>query len=271
MTLRAQDQSVPEIGVVQEVENDELLGEIGFRVLVEGTPKLLSPREVSEEAFAARLPELTALEVPLYACNLFIPADLKVVGPEVDEEAVLAYVDTVLERAQRMGLTLITWGSGGSRSVPEGFERDTARQQFIAMAGKVAEVAARYDMILALENLNSTECNFITTLAEALSVVKAVDHPHFRLCVDIYHMLKEGESAESIAGSKDYAVYCEVAEREGRAPPGFHGDDFTPYFTALKQEGYTGKVVIECRWRDLEQQGPAALAYLTRQLQIAFE
>ena len=64
----------------------------------------------------------------------------------------------------------------------------------------MAAVAAKYDVILALENLNSTECNFINTLSEALAVVKAVDHPNFRLCVDIYHMLKENESPAAIAG-----------------------------------------------------------------------
>ncbi len=254
----------PQIGVVREMDQASILKPMGYQYLLESTRRILSPRNVTDEQFEALLPTIKQLPVPMYGCNLFIPGDLKVVGPEVDEAAVLAYVDTVLQRAQRAGLTLITWGSGGSRSVPEGFSQTTATAQFIYMAKRVAEVAAQYDMILALENLNSTECNFITTLAEALAVVKAVDHPNLRLCVDVYHMLKEGEPAASIAGSKGYAVYCEVAEKEARTPPGVQGDDFTPYIEALKQEDYSGNIVIEARWDDLAEQGPAAYQHASR-------
>ena len=269
LTLPAQ--SVPEIGVVQEVENDSLLHAAGFQLLVESTPTLLSPRTVTEEQFQHSLATLRSLRVPVYACNLFLPGDLKVVGPAIDEVTVLGYVDTVLRRAHEAGLTLITWGSSGSRRVPEGFDRARAQVQFITMAGKVARIAARYDILLALENLNRTEANFINTVPEALDIVKAVDHPNFRLCVDIYHMLVDGDPASDITGVGDYAVYCELAEGKGRTPPGVQGVDFTPYLAALKQEGYTGKVVVECRWEDLAEQGAEAYGALLAQVRAVFK
>jgi sugar phosphate isomerase/epimerase len=261
----------PEIGTVQNIENDSLLQLAGFSCLVESSSKLLSPRNVTDEQFLANVQRIKKLRVPLYACNLFIPGDLKVVGPKVDEKAILAYVEVVLQRAKAADIKLITWGSGGSRGVPEGFDRAKAKEQFIYMAKKVAAVAAKYDVILALENLNKTECNFINALTEALDIVKAVDHKNFRLCVDIYHMLKDGDSPASIKGTKKYAVYCEVAEKEGRTPPGVHGDDFTPYFAALKQEGYNGKIVIECRWENLEKQGATAYQVLRKQIDAAYK
>ena len=272
LSLHAQQKvATPQIGVVQDLANDSLLQTLHFKYLVESTSKILSPREVTDQQFRERLTAIKKLPVPLYGCNLFIPGDLKVVGDEVDEQAVLEYVDVVLQRAQAAGLTLITWGSGGSRGVPEGFSRLTATAQFIYMAKKVASVAAKYDIILALENLNSTECNFINTVGEALAVVKAVDHTNFRLCVDIYHMLKDNESPDAIAGSKGYVVYCEVAEKEGRTPPGVQGDDFTPYLEALKKEDYTGNIVIECRWDDLEQQGASAYQELREQIDAVYQ
>ncbi|MCP9237793.1 sugar phosphate isomerase/epimerase [Lewinella sp. JB7] len=262
----AQMVTVPEVGIVNDLENDSLLAAMGYVGLTEATPKILSPRTVSDAEFDRLLPRIKSLKLPLYACNIFIPRELKVVGPKVDEAAVLEYVDVVFRRARAAGLTLITWGSGGSRQVPEGFSRLTATAQFIYMAGRVAEVAAKYDILLALENLNSTECNFITSLPEALAVVRAVDHPNFRLCVDLYHMLMENEPAEVIAGTGPYAIYCEIAEREDRTPPGVHGDDFRPYFEQLKAEGYQGKIMIEARWKDLREQGPEALRILRAQL-----
>lgn len=272
--LSAQSQkkiTTPEIGTVENIENDSMLQISGFRCMVESTSKLLSPRNVSDQQFQVNVQTIKRLRVPLYACNLFIPGDLKVVGPNVHEKAVLEYVEIVLQRAQAAGIELITWGSGGSRGVPAGFDRAKAKEQFIYMAKKVAAVAAKYDVMLALENLNSTECNFINTLTEALDVVKSVDHKNFRLCIDIYHMLKEDESPASIKGTKKYAVYCEIAEKEGRTPPGVHGDDFIPYLTALKKEGYKGKIVIECRWENLNKQGAAAYQILRKQIDEAYK
>lgn len=55
----------------------------------------------------------------------------------MDEAAVLAYVEVVLLRARAAGITLITWGSGGSRSVPAGYSETTATAEFIYMARRL--------------------------------------------------------------------------------------------------------------------------------------
>jgi sugar phosphate isomerase/epimerase len=257
-------------GVVTDMENDSALQAQGYKYVVESTSKLLSPKNVSDEQFNRHLQQIRNLRTPLIACNLFIPGELKVVGPKVDEAAILAYVETVFRRAQLAGLSMIIWGSGGSRGVPEGFNRMDAKAQFISMAKKIGAVAARYNIIVALESLNSTECNFINTVKEATEIVKSVDHPNIRLCVDIYHMLKEGEGPESILGANGFVVYCELAEKDGRTPPGVHGQDFKPYFQALKNIGYSGIFTIEARWENLTTQGQKAFEELNRQLAAVY-
>jgi sugar phosphate isomerase/epimerase len=271
LSLQAQKLKTPEIGVVENIENDSILHVFGYKYLVESTAKILSPRNFSDQQFNSNLERIKKLRIPLFACNIFIPGDLKVVGPDVDEKAVLSYVEIVFQRAKTTGLKMIIWGSGGSRGVPDGFDRVKAKAQFISMGKKIAALAQKYNITLALESLNSTECNFINTLKEALEIVKAIDHKNLRLCMDIYHMLKEGESADVIAETKGYLVYCEVAEKEGRTPPGVHGEDFSSYFTALKNIGYTGKIVLECRWNNLNAQGSSAYQELHRQIDKAYK
>ncbi len=256
----------PEIGVVQNLENDSLLQAYGYRYLIESISKIISPKKVSEEQFRQYAQKIKKLRIPLYACNIFIPGELKVVGPAVNEKAVLSYVDSVFQRCQAAGVKMIIWGSGGSRRVPEGFDPTKAKEQFVSIAKKISELANNYKITFALENLNSTETNFITTVEEALDVVKKVDRDNFRLCVDIYHMLKEGESAATIEKTSKYLIYCEIAERESRTPPGVKGDDFRPYIAALKKIGYKGKIVIECRWENVATQGAAAYQYLRKQI-----
>jgi len=268
--IEAQNAKSPTIGIVQNIENDSLLQRYGYRYLVESVGKLISPRTVTDEQFQANVLKIKNLRVPMYAFNIFIPGELKIVGPEVNESAVLTYVDKVFQRCKSAGVSRIIWGSGGSRRVPDGFDHTKAKEQFVSIAKKIAAKASQYNITLALENLNSTETNFITTVEEALDIVKRVDHKNLRLCVDIYHMLKEGESPSSILKAKGYVIYCEVAEKEGRTPPGVQGDDFRPYFTALKQVGYHDKIMIECRWENVAAQGQIAFQKLQTQIQDVY-
>ena len=256
----------PEVGVVQDYENDSLLHASGYRYLIESTAKCFSPLKVTDQQFQEKLSSIKKLRTPIFAVNLFIPGELKVVGPTVDEAAILAYTEKVLQRCKTADVKMITWGSGGSRRLPDGFDPLKAKEQFINIARKVAAQAAQYNIMLALENLNSTEANFITTLHEALDVVKKVDHPNFRLCADIYHMLKENEDPAIIEKGKGYIVHCEIAEKEKRTPPGTKGDDFRPYLKALKKIKYKGKIILECRWENLAVQAPLAYQELQKQL-----
>jgi sugar phosphate isomerase/epimerase len=165
---------------------------------------------------------------------------------------------------------MVIWGSGGARRVPDGYDKVKAREQFVAVARKVAVVAKEYRIRLALENLNSTETNFINTVDDALKIVKDVNHPNFRLCVDIYHMLMENEPPAIIERTGDYLIHCDIAEREGRAAPGVHGQDFTPYLRALKKARYHQLIVLECRWNKVETEISQGRTELLRQLEIAY-
>jgi sugar phosphate isomerase/epimerase len=268
----AQKNSIkPEIGIAEHLENDSLITANGYRYLVESISKLFSPLNVSDDQFRANLEKLQKLKTPMYAGYLFIPGELKLVGPEINEAKVLEYVTIVFQRCQKAGVNLITWGSGGARRVPDGFDKIKAKEQFISIAKKIAAIAGRYKIVLALENLNSTETNFINTLSEAIDIVNKVDHPNFKLCVDIYHMLKENESPSVIAQARKIAVHCDIAEKENRTPPGVAGQDFKEYLAALRKIGYNGKIIIESRWENLGTQAGPARNYLQNQIDEVYK
>lgn len=262
--------NLPEIGIAQPVESDSLVTAMGYRYLVATVNNAFLPDKISESEFGARAQYIKQLKTKLYAVNVFIPGNIKLVGPEVNESTILTYVETVFQKAKAADVNMIVWGSGGARKIPNGFDKAKAKDQFIDIARKVAVIAKKYKITLALENLNSTETNFINTLAEALDVVKKVDHPNFRLCADIYHMLKEGESASVIEQTDPYLVHCDLAEKENRAAPGVNKEDFVPYLKALKKVNYKGKIILECSWKDLSQQGKPALEYVQQQLKEAY-
>lgn len=260
----------PELGIVMDNSRDSLLYASGYRYIVENVVKYFSPLTVDDATFAKNLATFSAMKTKIYALNIFMPGDMKLVGPDVNEAAIVDYARGVFARCQRAGIDLIIWGSGGARRVPEGFDAAKARQQFIAVARKVSVVAKEYHIRLALENLNSTETNFINTVDEALRVVKEVNHPNFRLCVDIYHMLMENEPPAIIERTRDYLIHCDIAEREGRTAPGVHGQDFTPYLRALKKVRYRKLIVLECRWNNVESEVQQGRTELLRQIEIVY-
>lgn len=255
----------PKIGIATQLSNDSTLARSGYAFIVETVGNTVSPK-ITDADFEERLTVIKNLKTPVYALNIFIPGELKLVGPEVNETALLAHTQKVFERCKRAGIKLIVWGSGGARRMPEGYSKPKAIQEFVKIALKISEQAAQYDITLALENLNTQETNFINTVAEALQIVKQVNHKNFRLCADIYHMLRENEPASVLLQTKGYLVHCDVAEKENRTPPGTAGDDFTPYLKALKQIGYSGAIVLECRWNNLVIEAGPARVFLQQQI-----
>lgn len=70
---------------------------------------------------------------------------------------------------------------------------------------------------------------------------------------------------ETIRAGGDLLVHLHIAEKTKRTPPGTAGDDFTPYFRALKEIGYDGLLSIECRWDDMAGQLSRAVRTLNEQ------
>jgi sugar phosphate isomerase/epimerase len=257
----------PVIGVISSVTKDSVMYASGIRYIEESVGNTFSPRKVSEEQFQEKLKRIQQAKVKVVAANSFLPGTLKLVGDDINEKAILGYVDTVMRRCKQAGVEIIVLGSGDARKLPPGYDSVKASKQFISIVRKMAKVAAKYDRTIAIENLNSTETNFVLSLAEALRYVKAVNHPNFRLTADIYHMLMENESAESILAAKGYLVHSHIAEKIERAYPGKRNVDFRPYFAAMKQIGYTGVITMECRWWNFDQELAGAKRYLDEQLE----
>lgn len=262
-------QKIPEIGIATQISNDSIVYQAGYKFIGEGVARMISPR-LSEIDFQKNKKKVQDAKCGVYMCNVFFPSDIKIAGKDVDEAKVLSYSEGVFKRASILGVEAVVLGSGGARKIEEDVDRENAIADFISLGRKMAVLAQKNNVKIFLENLNSTETNFMTTLTDAAEVVRAIDHPNFRLNVDIYHMLKENESPNSILNAGDVIAYVEVAEKEGRTRPGVNNENFIPYFKALKQIGYQGEIFIESRWTDLATEASIAKNYLEIQLKKAY-
>jgi sugar phosphate isomerase/epimerase len=161
-------------------------------------------------------------------------------------------------------------GSGGPRRLPEGYDMTKAKTDFIVLCKKLAAVAGKYGIMIALESLQSSETNFLNTVKSAAEIVRGVNHPNFRLNADIFHMMRENESPQSIIDAADLLGHCEIAEKQTRSMPGLMGDDFKPYLRALRKANYKGHIFIEASSTNPVNDIPQAYKYLSLQLEEVY-
>lgn len=261
--------SIPRLGIVAPIEQDSLIYASGFRMFGESVGKMLAP-SLTEEEFQHNVARIKKAKSTLLLCNIFFPGRIKIAGPDVNESLVLGYADTVLSRAKKAGLRFIVLGSGGARRIPDGYDSKKAQADFAILCRKLAIVAQKYNIMIALESLEATETNFLITLTSAAEVVRAVDHPNFKLNADIFHMMREGEGPQSIVNAADILVYCEIAEKQKRSFPGVQGDDFKPYLRALRKANYKGHIFIEGNTSNPGKDMPLSFKFLTRQLEEVY-
>lgn len=266
----AQKKGMPSLGVCTSYENDSVLAAAGFQYIEESARRLLAPM-VDEATYQKQLRQVRSMKLSVPVCNLFLPNTIRLIGPEANEKVILGYVDSLMQRAKDAGVAVIVLGSSGSRRLTEGMDREQSIKEMISIVRKMAVVAGKYGRIIAMENLNTTEDNFITTLSMATDIAAKVDHPNFRITADIYHMLKEAEDPASIVKAAPYLVHCHIAERDARTAPGKMKDNFVPYFKALKQIGYKGRISVECRWESMKAEAKPAHEYLVAQLETAYK
>lgn len=247
----------PLMGVCTGLNNREIAEKAGCEFIEEGVSRFLVP-DKTEAEFDALLGKLSENKLKVLSCNGFIPATLRLTGPELNHKEALVWAETALRRAGRAGVNYIVFGSGGARKIPEGFGREEARDQFVSLCKAMGPMAKKAGVTIVIEPLNRTETNFINSVLEGADIVKRVNHPNIRLLADIYHMMRESEGPESILEAGKWLRHCHIAEKETRSAPGVKGDDFTPYFAALSKIGYRGAISIESGWKDFGAEiGPA--------------
>lgn len=257
----------PEYAVCTNVANYPLVKSTGYNY-VESNVAYLMP-DKSDTEFQVHLDEIKNSNARIISCTSFIPGSLPLTGTETKRDEALVWADSALRRAGMAKIPYIVFGSGKARDVPENFSKKQATEQFISFCKQIAPLAEKYDVTIVIEPLNRSETNLINSLEEGAAIVEAVGHPNVQLLCDIYHMMREDEPASEIVKYGRYIRHCHIAERAERSSPGTKGDDFRPYFSALKEIGYKGCISIECRWQDFNNEIKPALTYMQEQWAVS--
>jgi len=114
---------------------------------------------------------------------------------------------------------------------------------------RVARLGEQHDVTFVLENLNTAVDHPGVPFARAedcLRLVQAVDSPHLRLMLDLYHaQIGEGNLIGLCRRALPWIGEIQVADVPGRCEPGTGEIAYPAVATALKEMGYTGTVGLE--------------------------
>lgn len=110
---------------------------------------------------------------------------------------------------------------------------------------ELSDYAQNKDVMIALETVTIMQTNFINTLEEGVSMVHAVNHPNFKLMMDIFHLnLEEPDIYEAIRKYSSYNIHVHLADNNRRYP-GHCGLDFEKIIETFKECGYDGNYCTE--------------------------
>jgi hypothetical protein len=110
-----------QIGCCCNIEEAPIAYAAGYDFIECKVTSLLPEEE--GDAIDKVLAQHQASPVPVRAFNVFVPKEIKIVGPTVDEERLRRYVENGLARVRAAGGELVVFGSGGARAIPRAFRR----------------------------------------------------------------------------------------------------------------------------------------------------
>ena len=112
----------------------------------------------------------------------------------------------------------------------------------------LAEACEESGLIIVLEPLNKRDHPglFLTTIAQAYAICRAVNHPCCKIVNDLYHQqITEGNLIPNIDNAWSEIASFHVGDNPGRREPGTGEINYRNIFRHLYQKGYDGVICME--------------------------
>ena len=250
-----------EFGICSPITVHSIASSQGCDYIECGVAELMPALPDDDEQVKRKMAEFEAASLPVQAFSGFIPAELKVTGPNVQWGQVSDYVNTALRRAAAVGARIVVWGSGYSRHVPDDFDRDLAKDQVIRFLHLAGHWAARHNVTIAIEPLNVKESNIVNSVAEGVYYAERVAHPNVMVLADFYHMDEDDEPLDAISQYGPWLRHIHVADT-GRLYPGSGSYPYKKFAAEVTKAGYDGMISVECRWGNREAEVGPSMTFL---------
>ena len=247
------------IGICSGIERIKELESLGIDYI---EPMLSPLAALSEADFQMTLKTALSSALPVRCFNVMLPQSIRLLTGGTTQNDITGYLDKAFFRASLLGADKAVFGSGNSRTRPEGLPYDEAWRKLADIAFIIAEAGKKHGITVCIEPLGTKECNMICSLAEGAGMVSRVNHPSFTLLADWYHMACNGESPDEIARI-GMVSHVHLSQYEGRRYPCEASKaELRPLFQNLKTIGYQGDISLEGHSKAMQKDAPDAVRVL---------
>jgi len=190
--------------------------------------------------------ELDVLEMDRVAVSLNTAAHQLISADASMRKKTLEYNKRIVDCSAALGARLLTGPLHSSLSVfsgkgPTAQELGRAQEQL----WELAEHAKSMGIIIGLEYLNRFESYLVTSTAELIALIDAVQHPHCKMMFDTFHAnIEEKDPLSAIRSAGDRIVHVQLSEND-RSTIGSGQIDFASTIAALQSIHYTGMMSVE--------------------------
>jgi sugar phosphate isomerase/epimerase len=156
-----------------------------------------------------------------------------------------AHVRKLVDLCGDLGGGIMVFGSPKQRATTEGASVHDARNRYRDGLAEVAPQAHQRGVTILIEALPLQECDVVTSLEEAVGLVREINQPAIRTMFDTHNAVNETERHAALVDRYfDYIRHVHVNEMDGRHP-GTGEYDFKPVLDVLRRRSYRGWVSLE--------------------------
>jgi sugar phosphate isomerase/epimerase len=203
----------------------------------------VSPQRRAELRRAA---ELRGVEVLGLHWLLVKPPGLYITHPDAAvRRRTSDYFRQLVDLCADLGGKVMVVGSPKQRSLLPGVTRGQALGYTKEVFRPVLDPAARRGVTLAFEPLGPAETDFLNTVEETKQLVDEVNHPAFRINIDVKAMSSEALPVpDVIRSAAGYVAHVQVND-PNLLGPGMGQVKYEPIVAALREIGYDGWLSVE--------------------------
>ncbi len=156
------------------------------------------------------------------------------------------YMWLLVDLCGDLGGSVMVIGSPKQRNIEDGQSVDGAWRRVAELFASVLDKAAERGVTLCIEPLSPIETNFINTVEEGMRMVRELNHPNFKIHLDVKAMFSEGcPIPEIIRSVKAEDIGHFHVNDPNLYGPGMGELDYAPLAEAIEQIGYDKWLSVE--------------------------
>jgi D-psicose/D-tagatose/L-ribulose 3-epimerase len=176
-------------------------------------------------------------------------------GTDAEQTVALRYLESLIEMMPVLGCPILVgplYSVVGRIGAETNADKELQQRLVADNLRRVADFAQARNVLIAIEPLNRYETDFINTAEQAVSMIRAVNHPALKVHLDTFHMnIEEKHPGAAIKLCGGLLGHVHACGSDRGAPGGDH-TNWPEIMSALDEAGYKGSLVIESFTPDVQ-------------------